>query len=205
MVNVMYNLVMSTAVQIFVAEPWAKRGDESDLEFELFKSFRDTQPMQRPALLAELCRIAGLEDWQIKDIANKKRWLIRCAKYDTYLDASRRQGAILARFELGAKMVKLSQAMMEKTEQAIEWLENNDSHPSYREAVEMARLSIELQRAGFGLQGVATVRDESQFQGSDSPGELIEAAVQVNMVLRRKAESAGIDPNNIVIDNDQTD
>lgn len=179
---------MPTTVEVFAPEPWARTPNESELEYELFKFFRDALPMERPTLLPIICTKFGVQDWQIKDITRKFHWLIRCAKYDVWVDASRRQGAIRGRFEAGANMVKLSKDIIEKAKNGLQWLEDNDKHPSYREAVEMVRLAIELNRAGLTLQGVATGREEGESTETDTPNELIEAAVQVNMYIRKKVK-----------------
>lgn len=184
-------------VEVFITEPWARLPQENDIDFETFRLFRDTPPMERPALLQELCRRSGMEDWQIKDIAKKHDWIVRCIKYDLWLDATRRQAAIHAKYEQGSKMVSLSKSVMQKADNAFTWLEDNKVHPSYREIVEMIRVAIELNRAGLNLQGVGH-KENQESAGSESPAELIEAAVQVGIRIRKKVKGVTIDADDII-------
>jgi hypothetical protein len=188
------------AVQVFALEPWAQQPKEDDQDYGLFVKFRDTSPMERPTLLAELCRLAGLQDWEIKDIATRRDWIVRCIKYDLWLDAARRQAAIRAKYEQGSNMVRLSKSVIDKAERAFQWLEDNKVQPSYREAVEMVRLAIELNRAGLNLQGVGP-KEREESQSSDSPAELIEAAVQVGIRIKRKVKNVTIDEDDIIENN----
>lgn len=187
-------------VELFSTPPWAKTQSETDIEYEAFKIFRDMLPMERPEALPKLCAKFGLEDWQIKDLARKHDWLLRCAKYDVWLDAARRQAAIKARAEAGTNMVRLSQQVIKWAETAMEVLTSDPNKiPSYREAVEMVRLAIELNKAGLGLQGLATAKDTDRDAiDTESPNELIEAAVQINYRIRKRVKDIPIDEADVI-------
>lgn len=190
---------MNQVIQVFPTEPWAKQSNENDLEYEAFKFFRDTQPMERVTVLPEICRKFGLEDYEVKDMARKKHWLIRVRKHDIWLEGSQRQGAIQKRTQLGADMVTLSQKLMKLSEDALTKLTEDKKQPSYREVVEMIRASIQLNQAGFGLQGLAINREVSaEGVAEDSPADLINAAVQVNVMITQKVKGIEVNPDDII-------
>ena len=176
-------------VTIFNAEPWARQKDEEDWEYESFCRFRDSEPLERPGLLVLLSEDFHRSPFEIKRAASVHRWMTRVGRYDSYLDASRRRGAISKKREIGRDMVTLSHSLMKMAEDAIRKLMDAGTDPSYRESIKMARLSIELQRAGFTMQGIGDNENIHEEIASESPVELIEAAMQVQMIIRRRIEN----------------
>ena len=189
--NTCYNSPMNDGKTptIFSPEPWARQEDEEDWEYAAFSKFRDTEPLERPTMLASLCEEFHRSPLEIKRVASIHRWHIRISRYDTWLDSSRRRGVISKKREIGRDMVILSHGLMKIAEDGIRKLMDAGTDPSYREAIEMARLSIELQRAGFTMQGVGDNENIHEEIASESPVELIEAAMQVQMIIRRRIEN----------------
>lgn len=187
---------MSTEIEIFAPVPWERRKSENENEYALFCHFRDTHPLERHAILPDMCVKFAIEAHELKEIAARNLWINRVAKFDAWNDASYRQGIHRKKRELGASLIALSGDLIKKSENAIQYLVDQEIRPSYREAVEMARLAIELQRAGFGLSGVGSEVDTGQR--TESPSEFIQAAVQVNVMIKQEAEKANVKPEDVI-------
>lgn len=187
---------MSTEVEIFAPPVWTRRKTETEAEWAAFQMFRDSHPLDRVSLLPQITTKLGLEEHEVKDMVVRHLWISRVAKYDTWNDANFRQGIHKQRREMGASLVKLSADLIKKSESAIQHLVDTKVHPSYREAVDMARLAIELQRAGFGLAGVAEDADTSSR--NESPSEFVQAAIQVNVLVKNQADQANVKPEDIL-------
>ena len=195
-----YMVKATQEFQVFADEPWGlKLGEEAE-HYEMFKEFRDTLPHQRPQLLHILAAKYGKTPRDVKEIALHGQWNYRASRYDLWQEASFRKGVLDKKRTLGVRLTQLSETLLEKSEKAFQMLEADQVMPSYREAVEMARLGIELQRAGFGLSDVITKTDNENDR--DGPAQFIEAAVQISAIVRRKLTQVEVDPNDVIVDGD---
>jgi len=182
--------------QVFADEPWAlKLGEEAE-HYEMFKEFRDSRPHERPMLLHILAAKYGKTPRDVKEIALHGQWNYRASRYDLWQEASFRKGVQDKKRILGMRLTQLSETILEKSEKAFKALEDDEVLPSYREAVEMARLGIELQRAGFGLSDVIAKTDNENDR--DGPAQYIEAAIQISAIVRRKLTQVEVDPNDVI-------
>lgn len=194
----MQKSVMKTAdqFQVFAEEPWAQKLGEDSEHYEMFKEFRDSRPHERPMLLHILAAKYGKTTKDVKEIAFHGQWNFRASRYDLWQEASFRKGVLDKKRRLGMRLTELSDKILQKSEEAFQKLEQDDIMPSYREAVEMARLGIELQRAGFGLSDVIAKNPDQDEEGG--PGQFIEAAVQISAIVRRKLMQVEVDPNDVI-------
>ena len=184
-------------VEIFPLEPWAKTLSETDREYQMFRRYIDTPSYQRVSLLPILAHDFQIDEFEVKQIAQKHKWPSRAVKFDVWMDATWKQGQLERRRELGMEMVHLSKEMMKKAERAMKILEDKGEQPTYREAVEMARLGIELQKAGFTTLGLNR-EVEYEAIGGDKPQDLIAAAIQVGVIIKRQVQSQEIREEDVV-------
>lgn len=182
--------------QVFADEPWAQNIGEDDNNYAMFKEFRDCLPYERPMLLHILATKYGKTPQEVKEAAFAHRWNYRASRYDLWQEATFRKGVLNKKRVLGARLTTLSEKILEKSEQAFEKLEQDDIQPTYREAVEMARLGIELQRAGFGLGDVLAKNPDSDDEGGAA--QYIEAAVQISAIIRTKLRNIEVNPDDLV-------
>lgn len=192
---------MSRKVSIFRQDPWLKQPTETVNEFKLFEIYLGTPAHSRSECLPALAANFNLTQDAIEEMADRHNWSSRVIRYDTYQTSIRKQVAMMSRDEAGAKMVGLSKQVIDLAKKSLEWLDENNKHPSYREAVEMIRVAIELNKNGLALQGVSPGTDLLSQSDGNSPTDLIEAAVQVNMIIRRRAETVEVTQDDRIIDN----
>ena len=182
--------------EVFADEPWAQNKGEADESYAMFKEFRDSQPYERPTLLHILAAKYGKTPQGVKEIAFLNQWNYRASRFDLWQEGSFRKGVLSKKRTLGVRLTSLSEKILEKSEQAFEKLEADDIQPTYREAVEMARLGIELQRAGFGLSDVIAKNADDNEEGGAA--QYIEAAVQISAIIRTKLKNIEVNPDDIV-------
>lgn len=191
---------MSKKVSVLRQDPWLKQYGETVDEYKLFEIYREAPPPERPDVIMSMAANFNMSEESLDEIADRNDWSSRCTRYDAYKASSRQQIALMSRDEAGSKMVGLSRDVIEQAKRALQWLEKENKHPSYREAVEMIRVAIELNKNGLALQGVSPGSDLLSQSGSNSPADLIEAAVQVNMIIRRRSETVEVREDDRIID-----
>lgn len=195
---------MSNDLVALPKEPWSRQPAENDIEYAVFSAFRDTPPLERPSSQAILAAKFGIGTDEIKLMAAKHGWASRTIKYDVWLEASTRAGALAQRRELGAKMVTFGKALLGRAERAFQDLEK--TNPTYHDAVEMAKLAIELQKSGFTAQGIKDGQGEvSEGDMLSGPADMIEQAMEIQAIIIRKTRGFVIPKNDEAIDGEFTE